>query len=78
MELTLNLEYEQIMGLVKQLPANQIAKLKAELDDSYLEVKSEAEIQEFRALLLQGPVMSDEQYMMFKKNRTKFNLWRQK
>ena len=78
MELTVNLGYEQIMGLVRQLPANQIAKLKAELNDSYLEVKSEAEIQEFQALLLQGPVMSDEQYMMFKKNRTKFNLWRQK
>ncbi len=78
MELTVNLEYEQIMRLVKQLPANQIAKLKAELDDSYLKVKSEAEMQEFRAFLLQGPVMSDEQYKEFKENRAKFSVWRQK
>jgi hypothetical protein len=32
MELTLNIGYDQLLLLVKQLPANQIAKLKSEFD----------------------------------------------
>ncbi|MBI5218113.1 MAG: hypothetical protein HY958_04205 [Bacteroidia bacterium] len=77
MELTVNLGFEQIIGLVRQLPANQIVKLKAELDDKYIIAKSETEITEFQEFLLRGPVMTDEQYNDFKQHRKRVNLWRQ-
>ena len=78
MELTVNLGFDQIIGLIRQLPPNQIAKLKAELDDSGLTVTSVSEIKEFQQFLLCGPVMSDEQFNDYKQHRKQFNVWRQK
>jgi hypothetical protein len=78
MELTLNIGYDQLLLLVKQLPANQIAKLKSELDDEYVLSKSKTEITEFQKFLLSGPVMSKEQYGNYVENRKHFNKWRTK
>jgi hypothetical protein len=73
MELTLNLGYTQIMELVKQLPANQIAKIKKELTENYIQTKAKSEISDFQKFILTGPIMSDEQYMNFKQQRQQFN-----
>ncbi len=78
MELKVDLGFEQLIGLIRQLPANQIAKLKAELDDSSLIVKSVSEVKEFQQFLLYGPIMSDEQFNEYQQHRKHFDEWRQK
>jgi hypothetical protein len=76
MEVTLNLEYRQILNLVRQLPANQIEKIKEELMKNFIQTKAQSEISEFQNFILSGPVMSDSQYQVFKQQREQFNLWR--
>jgi hypothetical protein len=76
MQLTVNLGYEQIVNLIRQLPANQIEKIKKELTQDYITTKAQTEISEFQQFLLSGPVMSDKQYQDFKENRKQFNIWR--
>ena len=76
MELTLNLGYAQIIDLVRQLPANQIEKIKKELTENFILTKAKSEISDFQQFILAGPVMSDEQYQSFKQQRQQFNLWR--
>jgi len=73
MELKLNIGYDQLPLLVKQLPANQIAKIKSELDDKYVLSKSKVEITEFQKFLLNGPVMSKEQYKNYFEHRKHFS-----
>jgi len=76
MELKIKIGYKEILELVKQLPNNQLTKLRAELDNVLVEEKSNKDISELQELLLSGPVMSDEQYDNFKKNRQHFGSWR--
>lgn len=76
MELKLTIGYEQLLVLIKQLPANQIAKLKTDLDEKYILSKSKTEISEFQDFLLNGPVMSKEQYNQYLENRKNFTQWR--
>ena len=76
MELTLSLEYAQIIDLVRQLPANQIAQIKKELTENFILTKAQSEVSDFKKFILAGPVMSDEQYEEFKQHRKQFNLWR--
>ena len=78
MELKINLEYEQLLGLVKQLPAAKLVQLKSELSNNLIDEKSKSEISEFQDFLLRGPVMSDAQYEQFLENRKWFNQWRTK
>ncbi len=78
MKLTLDIGYEQLLFLIKQMPANQIAKLKNDIDDSFVILKSKKEISDFQKFLLQGPVMNDEQYENYLENRKNFNQWRAK
>ena len=76
MELTLNLGYAQIMELIKQLPANQIEKIKKELAENFVQTKAKSEVSDFQKFILAGPVMSDDQYQSFIKQRQQFNVWR--
>lgn len=78
MELKIDIEYEQIVGLVKQLPAAKIVQLKTELNESLIDKKSKTDVSEFQNLLLNGPVMSNTQYNEFLENRKWFNQWRAK
>ena len=76
MELTLNLEYAQIINLIKQLPANQINKIKKDLTEDFILTKAKSETSDFQKFILTGPVMSDDQHQNFKQQRQEFNLWR--
>ena len=78
MELTLNVGFREIVGLLRQLPANQIVKIKNEISDNYIEEKAKSEISDFRKFILTGPMMSDDQYTNFCQQRKHFNLWRNK
>lgn len=76
MELKLNIGYPELIELIKQLPASQIAKLKADLALMAAENDVQKGMTEFQELLLKGPVMEDDQYQDFLANRKHFNAWR--
>ena len=76
MKVTIDLNFEQLKELIKRLPASQVTELKAELSDAYIKQKAKKDVNKLRYFLLQGPVMSNEQFDAFQKNRTEFNVWR--
>ena len=76
MEVTLNLEYRQILDIVRQLPVNQIERIKKELNENFSQTKTTSEISDFQKFILTGPVMSDGQHQIFKQQREQFNSWR--
>ena len=78
MQLTVNIQYEQLISIIRHLPANQLAKIKSDLDNNIATSISETERTNFQKFLLKGPVMSDVQYDVFKENRKAFNKWRSK
>ena len=76
MELAINLGFGELLNLINQLPANQIAKIKNEFPEHYIAEKAKTEIINFQKFILTGPVMTDEQYAGFKQRREHFNTWR--
>ena len=76
MELKLNIGYQELIELIKQLPANQIRKLKADLASIVTDNDMEKDRSDFQEFLLEGPVMEDDQYQDFLFNRKYFNTWR--
>lgn len=85
MELSINIEYEQLLQLVKGLPYSQKKRLTREIEKDLKtgnkkKGKSNGgeEINEFQQFLLQGPFMSDDQYSDFKSLRKDFAKWIEK
>ncbi len=78
MELKIDIGYEQLLRLVKQLPAAKMVQLKSELSENLIEEKSKSDNSEFQNFLLNGPVMTDNEYEQFLENRKWFNQWRTK
>jgi len=76
MELKLNIGYQELIELIKQLPVNQIRQLKAELTLITAENNVEKGTSNFQEFLLNGPVMEEDQYQDFLSNRKNFNAWR--
>jgi hypothetical protein len=76
MELRLKIGYRELLELIKQLPASQLAKLKSELSDEMIEEKSKQEHSDFQKFLLGGPIMAENQYQQFLDHRKSFNQWR--
>jgi hypothetical protein len=74
-ELKVEIGFEELLSAIKQLPDSQLAILKQELAK-----KRETPIKnsKLKALLLNGPVMTDEQYKAFKETRKQLNQWRTK
>ena len=79
MELRINLGYEQILQLVRQLPRFEKQRLTHEIERELSEEAPQAEetveFDELQKLLLNGPVMSDEQFEQFKELRKGLNAW---
>jgi hypothetical protein len=71
-ELKINIDYQQLMELIKQLPAAKIIELKAELSDNFIGKKSASDISDFQQFLLDWPVMRDKQFHQFTENRERF------
>lgn len=67
MEFKIDISCEQILSLVRQLPYKYKKKLAQEIEKD-LRAEDE-ELNELQRFLLQGPVMSDEQFDEFKKLR---------
>ena len=78
MELKLEIGYKQVLEIIKQLPANQIAKLLIDAQSIIRGEKPKKDISDFQKLLLSAPIMSEEQHNMFVENRKIFSQWRTK
>lgn len=78
MELKLNIGYHELIDLIKQLPANQIRKLQAELTLITPEDDMKNRINDFQEFLLKGSIMDEDQYQKFLSNRNYFNEWRKR
>lgn len=72
MELKLKLGHKQLLELIKQLPATQLTKLKSELDSPIIEEKTIKDHSSLQKLIVNGPLMTDEQFNIFKENRKNF------
>ena len=76
MELKIKIGYAEILELIRQLPANQIAQLKRDLSNNFVASKKKEEATPLKELLLKGPVMSDEEYEKYQTFREHFYSWR--
>ena len=88
MELSINIKYDQLLKLARQLPYKYKKKLSREMEkdlkkinlersdlrDSTCENKTE-EPNELQQLLLKGPIMSEEQFDQFRQLRKDFDKW---
>ncbi len=76
MEVVLEMPFEQLVSIVKQLTPSQKAKLKKELlNDISPKQKEHSSLTE---LLLSGPVFSDKQIETIENTRKSINTWRTK
>ena len=75
MELKVDIEFDQLLEVIRQLPDDKKSLLRNELAASKLTGKESSE-DDFLRLLLNGPTMSDDQYKVHKQNRNHFNKWR--
>lgn len=74
MQVQVNIEFYQLLKIVKTLPSGQLKQLKAEIER---EVKSDDPV-DLETLLLNGPVATNKQLKMIEKNRKAIKQWRTK
>ncbi len=77
MELKLNLDLSQIVGLIKELPYNEKLIIKHQLDND-LTTRVDNSSLTLKQLLLSGPVITNEGYNNYKDLRKQFNKWTKK
>lgn len=75
MQVQVDIGFEQLLTIVKKLPARQWAKLKSEMERSG---KNIAQQQELEAFLLQAPTFSQKQLDTIAETRKAINQWRKK
>jgi hypothetical protein len=74
MQVQVDIAFDQLLKIVKKLPAGQLKQLKDALDK---EVKADADI-DLESLLLNGPTATKKQLDTIAKNRKAMNQWRTK
>lgn len=75
MQVQINIGFDQLLQIVKALPAKQLKQLKAEVDKQNRAVKQESNLE---ILLLNGPTATKEQLETIEANRKAINQWRTK
>ncbi len=70
MELRINLDYNQILGLIHQLPVNEIEKLAIALQS---EVSSKKQSRSIQELILKAPTWSDADFKDYQEARNHIN-----
>jgi hypothetical protein len=73
MELKMEIGLDQLIQAIRNLPAMQFARLKAEINNVTPE-KTDKE--SFKAFLLQAPTFTDEQITLIEEARKNINKWR--
>jgi len=74
MQVQIDIAFEQLLKIVKDLPAGKLRILRAEIDK---EVKGNKSVN-LESLLLDGPVATKKQLEAIGKNRKAINQWRTK
>ncbi len=72
MQVQLNIEFDQLVKMVKTLPSGQLKQLKAEIEK---ESKNNQSV-DLENLLLNGPIATKKQLETISKNRKEINQWR--
>jgi len=75
MEIKLKIDYQQLVAIINQLPADEVNKLKAEIERVSNKNNFESD-NDLESYIANGPVMNDEKYQDFIANRENFNQWR--
>lgn len=75
MELKVDIGFNELLQAVQQLPENQRAILRNELDKKE---QPNGEMTDLQKLLLNGPTMTDEHYQAYKEMKKRFKKWRTK
>lgn len=75
MQAQIDIEYNQLVKLVKQLPKKQWTKLKSEVEQ--MEVPADTP-SDMLSLLLNGPTFNKKQLDEIEKARKEINQWRTK
>ena len=74
MQVQIDIEFEQLLKLVKTLPSVQLKQLKAEIEKKVENGKAV----DLETLLLNGPTATKKQLQTIVKNRKAINQWRTK
>ncbi len=72
MQVQTDIEFDQLLKIVKALPAGKLRQLKAEIDKEFKAEKS----MDLEAWLLNGPTATKKQLDTIVKNRKVINQWR--
>jgi hypothetical protein len=72
---TLQVNMNQLLDMIKTLPFNEKAFLKSYIEK---EIESQQTHSRLTQRLLSGPVMSDEQYNSYIQLQNEFNVWSKK
>ncbi len=75
MQVQVDIGFEQLVSIVKKLPARQWAKLKSEIERNGKDVPKN---QDLEALLLQAPTFSQKQLDTIAETWTTINKWRKR
>ena len=72
MQVQVDIEFGQLLKIVKKLPSEQLKKLKTEIDKK----GKDSGLVNLEKLLLKGPVATKKQIEIITKNRKEINQWR--
>jgi hypothetical protein len=75
MQIKVEIGFEQLIDIIKRLPANKLSLLKDELGKHN---KTEAKTKEMESFLLNAPTFTKAQIATITKTRKAINQWRQK
>jgi len=75
MQVQVDIGFEQLLKIVKELPAGKLRQLQAEIEKG---VKDEKSMVDFETLLLNGPTASKKQLETIENNTKAINQWRTK
>ena len=75
MQVEVDIEFDDLLKIVKNLPAIQLSKLKKEIEAN---PEKETKRQDFKSLLLNGPTFSKKQLDNIARTRKAINQWRTK
>jgi hypothetical protein len=73
MQVQVDIDFEELLKIVKKLPPGKIKLLKAELEGKRHTGKARSDLEQ---LLLKGPVATKKQLAVMEKNRKAINQWR--
>ena len=75
MEMKVQVQFQQLLTIVKTLTPSQKAKLRAELNEKQIVLKQQDNFIEY---LLKGPVYKEKDLQVIEENRKSISLWRTK